>query len=312
MHCRQHIVLCLCCGHHCPHGIELNSHWKTKGMANTMEKQSNFWITLQQTLTRPYNTASPTWPWMRIWTRLTCLNQTLAVALADIFSWVSLQKSVTPKIEWGLLTLCTILWLVIASAPEAELGAPFLNCKKGMIFCLTLEELGHLPPKIQIHCNNATTVGIANNTVKRQHSQSMEMRYFWMCDKIAQNAFGVKWHPGQENLADYQSKHHPGTHHQAIRPWYLHTKYSPMVFPRATRPSTLKGFVGTLPEGYIRNVPLPWDPRVQSTKSRVQVHVIPDCYKTTYFVPTYSSPSSIVESAAYAFSPAWHAIAINI
>ncbi len=42
-----------------------------------------------------------------------------------------------------------------------------------------------------------------------------------------------------------------------------------------------------------------------------QVHTIPDYYETPYVVPTYVSPRSIVESAAYAFSPAWHAIAIN-
>jgi hypothetical protein len=65
-----------------------------------------------------------------------------------------------------------------------------------------------------VHCNNATAVGIANNdTVKRQRLRSMEMRYFWVCDKIAQDAYNVKWHPGQENLADYQGNHHPGVHH---------------------------------------------------------------------------------------------------
>jgi hypothetical protein len=59
----------------------------------------------------------------------------------------------------------------------------------------------------------------------------MEMWYFWVCDKVAQNAYDVKWHPGQENLADYQSKHHLGVHHHAVRPWYLHKKNSPSVLP---------------------------------------------------------------------------------
>ncbi len=31
-----------------------------------------------------------------------------------------------------------------------------------------------------------------------------------------------------ENLADYQSKHHPGAHHTAVRPYYLHEKNSPL------------------------------------------------------------------------------------
>ncbi len=71
-------------------------------------------------------------------------------------------------------------------------------------------------------------------------------------------------------------------------------------------------YVGTLPKGYIRNLPLPQVlPRVQSAKSREQVHTIPDYYKTTYAVPMYISPRSRVESAAYASSLAWHAIAIN-
>jgi hypothetical protein len=178
---------------------------------------------------------------------------------------------------------------------------------------MTLEELGHPQLKTHIHCNNATAIGITNNTVKRQRLQSMEMRYFWVCDKMAQDAYSVKWHPGQENLADYQSKHHLGPCHQAIRPWYQQEEHSPLVLPQAAPPSTLKGCVGTLPKGYIHNVHLPRVLILQSTSSdtRHQVHTIPDYYKGTYIVPTYNSPRSIVERAAFAFSPAWHAIAIN-
>ncbi len=112
--------------------------------------------------------------------------------------------------------------------------------------------MGHPQPQTPVHCNNATTTGIANNTVKWQQSRSMEMRYFWVGDKVIQDAYEIKWHSGQENLADYQSKHHISSHHQAIYPWYLQEINSPMVIPRATRPSTLKGCVGNLPEGYIR------------------------------------------------------------
>eukprot|EP00804_Cyclotella_cryptica_P014578 CCRYP_004837-RA/>CCRYP_004837-RA protein AED:0.52 eAED:0.52 QI:0/-1/0/1/-1/0/1/0/135 len=43
---------------------------------------------------------------------------------------------------------------------------------------LTLEELGHPQPPTRIHVDNSTTVGIVNNTIKRQKSRSMEMRYF--------------------------------------------------------------------------------------------------------------------------------------
>ncbi len=70
------------------------------------------------------------------------------------------------KLNGAFFTLCAILWFVVASAVEAELGALFLDWKECIIFCLTLEELGHPQPKTPVHCNNATTVGIANNTVK--------------------------------------------------------------------------------------------------------------------------------------------------
>ncbi len=98
----------------------------------------------------------------------------------------------------------------------------FHNCQDGMIFWQTLAYLSHLQTKTPVHCDNATTVGIANNKVKRQHLQSMEMRSFWIGDKIAQDIYDVSWQPGKENLADYQGKHHIGTHHKAVCPWYLH------------------------------------------------------------------------------------------
>jgi hypothetical protein len=123
--------------------------------------------------------------------------------------------------------------------------------------------MGHPQPQTPVHCDNATAMGIANNTIKRQHSGSMEMRFFWVGDKIAQEIYSLKWHPGQENLADYQSKHHNGEHRKAVQPWYLYLENSPRVLPRVQRPSALKGCVGTLKDGYVRKVPLPQAPRIQ-------------------------------------------------
>jgi hypothetical protein len=131
--------------------------------------------------------------------------------------------------------------------------------------------MGHPQPKTPVHCNNAMAVGIANNTIKRQRLQSIEMRFFWIGDKIAQEMYTIKWHPGQENLANYQSKHHIGSHHTAVRPWYLHLENFPRVLPRAKRPSALKGCVGTLKDGYIRNVPLPRAPRIQHASHMTKV-----------------------------------------
>ena len=137
-----------------------------------------------------------------------------------------------------------------------------MNCKEGKIIRLILEELGHPQPPTPVHCDNATAVGIANDTVKKHRSRSMEMRYFWITDKVDRKFFVVLWHPGQENLADYFTKHFDAKHHREVRPWYLHANNSPRFLPRAAAPATLRGCAGTLDNGYLRSVPLPRVPLV--------------------------------------------------
>jgi hypothetical protein len=171
------------------------------------------------------------------------------------------------KLNGALFTLCTILQFVIASTAEAKLGALFLNCKQATIFRLTLEEMGHLQPPKLLHCNNSTAVGITNNSVKKQRSQSMEMQFFWVADAVEAGKFDIKYYPGKENLADYQSKHHIGAHHTTVCPWYLHKQNSVHELPRASKPSTLKGCVGTLPDGYVHTNPLPQIPTKQSVQT---------------------------------------------
>ena len=109
----------------------------------------------------------------------------------------------------------------VVSVAEAELGALVHNCQMGMIIQQTLANLGYPRRKTPIHCDKATAVGFADNTVKIQPSQSMEMRLFGVGDKVAIEIYELRWHPGQENLADYQSKHHVGSHHATI---LAHTK----------------------------------------------------------------------------------------
>jgi hypothetical protein len=83
----------------------------------------------------------------------------------------SLPRNGDPiKLNGAFHTLCSILRFVVASAAKAELGALFLNCQEGIIFKTTLEDLGHPQPKIPVHCDNATAVRIATNTIKRQRS----------------------------------------------------------------------------------------------------------------------------------------------
>ena len=121
----------------------------------------------------------------------------------------------------------------------------FLNEKEAKIIRLTLEELGPPQPPTPMRCNNATATSIENNTVNRKESRSMEMSYFYICDLVKYGIVNVKWHPGQENLADYASTHHDAKHHKTVRPLYLHEIKSTDKILRAITPHVLQGCVET-------------------------------------------------------------------
>jgi hypothetical protein len=48
----------------------------------------------------------------------------------------------------------------------------------------------------------------------------MDMRFYWLQDRVEQGQFRVYWAPGKYNLADYFSKLHPPSHHRKMRPIY--------------------------------------------------------------------------------------------
>jgi hypothetical protein len=178
----------------------------------------------------------------------------------------SIPRDAEPIIINGAIHItCTILKLVAASAAKAELGALFLNAQEAKVIRIVLEELGHPQPPTPIHVDNTTTVGIVNNTIKRQRSRAMEMRYFWLLDGEVQKLFRFYYQPGQENLGDYPSKHHSADIHQHVRPYYVHMDSSPTVLPRAAKPSSRRGCAETLADPYKGKTPLPRVPNYQET-----------------------------------------------
>ncbi len=151
-----------------------------------------------------------------------------------------------------------------------------------IMFQNILNDLDHPQPKTPIHCNNATAMGITNNTVKQQCSCLMEMRFFWVGYKVAQDIHNLSWHPGQKSLADFQSKHHPGAHYVTVWPRYLHMENSPLVLPQALAPSNRKGCVGTLKDGYLGKLPLLRAPRIQIPEHVTASAVIRNTHITCY------------------------------
>ena len=48
------------------------------------------------------------------------------------------------------------------------------------------------------------------------------MRFYWLKDRYDQGQFNIYWAPGEENFADYTSKHHSVKHHKQTRPIWVY------------------------------------------------------------------------------------------
>jgi hypothetical protein len=112
---------------------------------------------------------------------------------------------------------------VLSSASESELAALFHNGKEACPLRICLEELGHPQPPTPIQTDNSTAAGIANESVKQKRSKAIDMRFYWIRDRVRQGQFLVYWKKGILNKADYFTKHHPTSHHRAIRSSYFHS-----------------------------------------------------------------------------------------
>ena len=82
--------------------------------------------------------------------------------------------------------------------------------------------MGYPQPPTPVQVDNSTACRIANDNIKLQRSKAIDMRFYWVRDRVDQNQFKVYWRPGKTNLADYVTKHHASTHHRLMRPIYLH------------------------------------------------------------------------------------------
>jgi hypothetical protein len=84
--------------------------------------------------------------------------------------------------------------------------------------------LNHQQPATPIRTGNSTADGIMNKTVEQKQSKSMDMRFYWLQDRVEQGRFRIFWTPGKINLADYQSKVQPASVHRAVQPIYMYAE----------------------------------------------------------------------------------------
>jgi hypothetical protein len=87
--------------------------------------------------------------------------------------------------------------------------------------------MGHDQAATPIQTDNACAAGVANKTAKQRRSKAIDMRFYWIRDRIKQGKFIIHWCKGTDNLVDYFIKHHSPAHHKHICSNYLFEMYKP-------------------------------------------------------------------------------------
>ena len=108
-----------------------------------------------------------------------------------------------PTINGPIHIVSSILRNVMASAAEAEVGAAFMNAQQACTIRTTLDEMGYPQPPTPLQTDNNVAQGILQGTVKQKRSKAIDMRFYWLKDRVAQGQFSIHWKPGATNLADY-------------------------------------------------------------------------------------------------------------
>ena len=95
----------------------------------------------------------------------------------------------------------------MSSVTAAEVGALFDNSKEAARIRLTLQDMGYPQHASPIQVDNKCAEGIANDTMKQKHTNAMDMRFYWIKDRVRLLQFLIYWRKGLDNLGYYVTKH---------------------------------------------------------------------------------------------------------
>ena len=137
------------------------------------------------------------------------------------------NKGQPEQINGAIHAISTIIPSVVASAAEAEYAALFMLAQEGEYLRRVLDNMGYPQAPTLLLCDNQCAVGLATNSVKAKRTKSIDMRYHWIQDRVAQGHFQVVWRRGDHNLADFFTKALPVHTHQTLMRLLVRTPPSP-------------------------------------------------------------------------------------
>ena len=164
---------------------------------------------------------------------------------------------------------CQIMAMVLASATESETAGLFVNTQKGANYRRTLEEMGWPQQQTPVKTDNKCAAGIANKNIKQKRSKAMDMRFDWIRDRENRKQFHIYWQKGEDNYADYFTKHHPAAHHRKMRPRYFHAGS----YAGRPQPAPDPGIVTICGEGVLISAVCPSSGTTDRSGRRQRAHV---------------------------------------
>jgi hypothetical protein len=115
----------------------------------------------------------------------------------------------------AILSIAQIIKFIMASAAKSELAAFFATAREMIFHRQILISMGWPQPKSPIQTDNSTAAGVTNKTIVPHQAKMMDMRFWWLHCHASQDQFCYYWDMGSKNRADYHTKHHPDTYHEA-------------------------------------------------------------------------------------------------
>jgi hypothetical protein len=147
------------------------------------------------------------------------LNKTNSRSRAGAHIFLS-EKKPFPRFNGAILSITQIIRFVMASATKSELAALFVTAREMIPHRQTLISMGWPQLKSPIQADNSTTIGVTNKMIVPRRAKMMD-KHFWLLRCHAfQDQFHYYWDAGSKNWADYHTKHHLDTYHEAHQSTY--------------------------------------------------------------------------------------------
>ena len=141
------------------------------------------------------------------------------------------SPNLPPPVNAPIHMECRILKHVVESAAESEVGGLFHNGQTAVPLIITLHELGFTQPQTPIKTDNSMSEGIVNATVRQTRSKAMNMRFYWMKDRVKQK----KSFTGNQEVKTCGIISQNITHHISIGKFVLHICIWKMPYLKSTK-----------------------------------------------------------------------------